>query len=220
MVPRAFSRMNTGCSSRQATHQEANTLTSDTSPFRSPVARPSVRPLTGDRLKSGTGLQISVDGRAPRSLLRPIRNANPKPKKIAAGTKRTRRSQLRRAEINEQAASAAAPAGMSGAAIALYRRVDLRGASPDLVDRQSVRLVSGHAGHAGRHARQIDAGDLRLLREQAVDHLHRDVTAHDIAADQRYVARILTIRDAVLLAHRRQIFCRYDLYAEPLLAEV
>jgi hypothetical protein len=43
---------------RQAAHQDANKFNNDTSPARLAPASPSERPLTGGRLKSGTGLRI------------------------------------------------------------------------------------------------------------------------------------------------------------------
>src|SRR5712691_9671615 len=212
--------MNTGCSSRHATHQEAKTLTSDTSPWRSPVASPRVRPLTGGRLKSGTGLPISVDGRGLRSRLRPIRNANPIAKKITAGPNTSSLNHPGRGRSGERAGpSAAAIAGMSGAAIALHRRVHLRRAFPDLVDRQ-LHLRPAHARCTGGHAGQIDPGDLRLFGKEPHDDLERDVAADDIPGDQRYVAGVLASRDAVLLAHCRQIVRRYDLHGEPVFAEI
>src|SRR3546814_9501017 len=43
------------------------TLTSETSPPRSALDRPSSRPWTGGRLNLGTDLPISADGISPRS---------------------------------------------------------------------------------------------------------------------------------------------------------
>src|SRR3546814_3781643 len=62
--------MNSGCSSRQAVHHEANTLTSDASPRRSSLDRPGARPWTGDRSNSGTGLSRRADGIARGSRVR------------------------------------------------------------------------------------------------------------------------------------------------------
>src|SRR3546814_19108234 len=58
--------MNSGCSSRQAVHHEAKTLTSGTSPARSAVDRPADRPSTAATSNAGTGLPTRADGTLPR----------------------------------------------------------------------------------------------------------------------------------------------------------
>src|SRR5712691_4688433 len=88
-MPAAFSCMNTGCSSRHAVHHEAKTLTSDTSPLRSALARPSVRPLTGGSLKSGTALAISAEGIVPGSRFIPQASTSTSPAKAMRGPRNT-----------------------------------------------------------------------------------------------------------------------------------
>src|SRR5439155_23281800 len=88
--------MNTGCSARQATHQEAKTLTSETSPRRFLLDSPNVLPLTGGRSNSGTFLPIRVDGSRLGSRLRPRANTPARTTKPVAG--KARRSRRRAAE--------------------------------------------------------------------------------------------------------------------------
>src|SRR5216684_5558372 len=88
-TPMAFKCMNTGCSSRHAVHHEAKTLTSDTSPLRSALARPSVRPLTGGSLNSGTTLPISAEGIVPGSRVVPQASKIARPKNTARGPRNT-----------------------------------------------------------------------------------------------------------------------------------
>src|SRR6266851_2276328 len=88
-TPTAFKCMNTACSSRHAVHHEAKALTSDTSPLRSAVARPSVRPLTGGRLNSGTTLPISAEGIVPGSRVIPQASKIARPRNTARGPRNT-----------------------------------------------------------------------------------------------------------------------------------
>src|SRR4029077_14401421 len=78
-------------------------------------------------------------------------------------------------------------------------RIDLRWPLPDLVDLQRAGLLAGHPRSALGHTWERDAGDLRLFGEQAVDAFDRDVTADDVAADQRDVAGLQAVQDAVFL---------------------
>src|SRR3546814_19960288 len=84
--------MNSGCSSRHATHQDAKTLTSETSPSRSALASPSVRPWTGGRANSGTGLPMSADGSSRGSRVNPQPRTTPNARKKTTGTKNTGRT--------------------------------------------------------------------------------------------------------------------------------
>jgi hypothetical protein len=88
-----------------ATHHEAKTLTSDTSPLRSVFDSPSSRPLTGGRLKTGTGLPISADGILLGSRSRRTANASTSPKNKTSGNSRSSRE--RRCRV----ASACRPVG-------------------------------------------------------------------------------------------------------------
>src|SRR3546814_897929 len=83
--------MKSGCSSRQAVHQEAKTLTSPTSPWRSVLDNPSVRPWTGGRAKSGTGLPISAEGSSRGSRVSPQASAMASATKAATGTRNSSR---------------------------------------------------------------------------------------------------------------------------------
>src|SRR3546814_7981192 len=83
--------MKSGCSSRQAVHQEAKTLTSATSPWRSVLDNPSVRPWTGGRAKSGTGLPIKAEGSARGSRVSPQASAMASTTKAATGTRNSSR---------------------------------------------------------------------------------------------------------------------------------
>src|SRR6266568_2882626 len=88
--------MNTGCSSLHATHHEAKTLTSETSPRRSSLDKPRVPPLTGGRLNCGTALPIRADGIVPGSRDIPHASATTRPKKTMRGTRvATRRVRCR-----------------------------------------------------------------------------------------------------------------------------
>src|SRR3546814_18386507 len=78
--------MKSGCSSRQAVHQEAKTLTSETSPFRSALDSPSVRPWTGGSEKSGTGLPINAEGSSRGPRVRPQASATASTRKRTNGT--------------------------------------------------------------------------------------------------------------------------------------
>src|SRR3546814_9357445 len=81
--------MNSGCSSRHATHQDAKTLISETSPSRSALASPSVRPWTGGRANSGTGLPMSADGSSRGSRVNPQPRTTPNARKKTTGTRNT-----------------------------------------------------------------------------------------------------------------------------------
>src|SRR5665811_456937 len=94
-TPCDFICMISGCSSRHSTHQDAKTLTSDTSPRRSAVDRPSERPFTGGRLNCGTDFPINVDGNSLGSRVRPHANAIAIPTKIAIGIKSKNRLDCR-----------------------------------------------------------------------------------------------------------------------------
>src|SRR5260370_10710779 len=87
-MPAAFRCMNTGCPSRHAVHHEEKTLTSDTSPLRSALARPSVRHLTGGSANSGTGFLISAEGIALGSRFIPQARITAMPKKAVRGTRK------------------------------------------------------------------------------------------------------------------------------------
>src|SRR5229473_430572 len=118
-MPMAFKCMNTGCSSRHAVHHEAKTLTSDTSPLRSALARPSARPLTGGSLNSGTGLPISAEGSVPGSRVIPQASTSASPTKAVRGM----RNAIRR--IPERASPTARPfAAMMWALISLPKVID------------------------------------------------------------------------------------------------
>src|SRR5665647_770142 len=84
-TPCAFNCMINGCSSRHSTHQDAKTLTSDTSPRRSAVDRPSERPFTGGRLNCGTDFPINVDGNNLGSRVSPHANMTATATKTAIG---------------------------------------------------------------------------------------------------------------------------------------
>src|SRR6266852_270788 len=86
-------------------HQEAKTLTSDTSPLRSSVDRPSARPCTGGRWNAGTGRPRSGEGRVFASFPSPRPNAAAKARKPARGN---RNSHRRRPERRAEAPPAAA----------------------------------------------------------------------------------------------------------------
>src|SRR5487761_1747317 len=88
---RSLSPISIGCSSRQATHHEANTLTSETAPLRLSEDRPGPCPCTGGRLKTGTGLPMSADGTIEGLRLRLTPNATTSPTKAAAGTRNSGR---------------------------------------------------------------------------------------------------------------------------------
>src|SRR3546814_17206000 len=83
--------MNSGCSSRQAVHHEAKTLISETSPWRSSLDKPSVRPWTGGKANSGTGLPIKTEGSSPGSRVRPQASATASAMKRVTGSRKTRR---------------------------------------------------------------------------------------------------------------------------------
>src|SRR3546814_219124 len=87
--------MKSGCSSRQAVHQEAKTLTRETSPLRSVLARPSVRPWTGGNENSGTGLPIRTEGSSRGSRVRPQPSAIISTRKRATGTSNVARNATR-----------------------------------------------------------------------------------------------------------------------------
>src|SRR3972149_11640863 len=92
--------MNSGCSSRHSTHQDANRLTSDTSPRRSAVDRPSERPFTGGRLNCGTDFPINVEGNILGSRVRPHANAIAITTKTAIGAKSTNRLDCRLSAVD------------------------------------------------------------------------------------------------------------------------
>src|SRR5918996_3340088 len=77
---------------------------------------------------------------------------------------------------------------LTSAGVRSFDRVDLGGAIRDLVDRERLGLLAEHAGRACGHARQRDALDRRLLRQQADDRAHRHVALDHIALDQRGMA--------------------------------
>src|SRR3546814_6284745 len=87
--------MKSGCSSRQAVHQEAKTLTSETSPFRSALDSPSVRPWTGGSEKSGTGLPINAEGSSRGSRVSPQASATASTRKRTTGTMNAARHDVR-----------------------------------------------------------------------------------------------------------------------------
>src|SRR5947199_3270426 len=90
-----------------------------------------------------------------------------RPRNSATGPNSSSRDHpLRPRSGGRAAGSAAIAAGMSGAAIPLYDRIDLGRTLADLVDLQRIRLVARRAGSTLRHAGAIDAGDLWLFREQ------------------------------------------------------
>src|SRR5438046_4710996 len=97
--------MNTGCSARQATHHEAKTLTSDTSPRRFLLDSPNVLPLTGGRSNSGTLLPMRVDGNRLGSRLSPTANTPATTTKPVAG--KARRSRRRAAETSGEVVGSA-----------------------------------------------------------------------------------------------------------------
>src|SRR5262249_48947484 len=147
---------------------------------------------------------------------RPSANATTRAKNSAAGPNRSNRDHpFRRTAADTSEYSAFNAASVSGTAMSLEGRINLeRAALDDLIDRQSLRLIAGHPGSAGRHPRERDADDLRLFRKQPVDDFHRNVAADDVTGHQRQVARLEAIRNAVFLAHYRQIVGRDDLYRE------
>src|SRR6516225_6823637 len=109
---------------------------------------------------------------------------------------------------------------MVAARIPLNGRVNLGRTLPDLVNLQRAGLLAGHPRRAHKHAWERDAGDRRFLREQTVYDLDRDMTANDIAADQRNVTGLKAVGDAVFLAHYCQIVSWHRRHLEPLVAKV
>src|SRR6516225_6365203 len=130
-------------------HQDAKTLTNETSPFRSLDDRPRLRPLTGGRAKSGTGLPISGEGTSFGSRPRPSANASINTKNSATGPRRSSRYHPLRGGFGERAVcSAEVVPDISGVAMLLDDGVALGWTLPDLVDRQRARLLAWHAGSA------------------------------------------------------------------------
>src|SRR3546814_444911 len=87
--------MKWGCSARKAVNQGAKTLTRETSHFKSVLASPSVRPWTGGRANSGTGLPISTEGSSRGSRVRPQARATAKTRNRTTGTRKAARHGLR-----------------------------------------------------------------------------------------------------------------------------
>src|SRR5260370_18098610 len=90
-------------------------------------------------------------------------------------------------------------------ALRLDRRIDLGRSLPDLVNLQGTGFLARHPRCALGHPRQRDPGDLRLFGKQAVDDLDRDMTADDVAPDQRDVAGLPVFGGAGFLAPDGQI---------------
>src|SRR6516165_822785 len=166
-------------------HQDAKTLTNETSPFRSPDDRPRLRPLSGGRAKPGTGLPMSGDGTSFGSRPRPMTNASIKTKNSATGPKSSGRNHPLRGGSGERAVcSTEVVPDISGVAILLDDGVALGWTLSDFIDRQRARFFAGHAGSARRHPGERDPGNLGFFREQPVDDLDRNVTADDVTGHQ------------------------------------
>src|SRR5690348_17253273 len=78
----------------------------------------------------------------------------------------------------------------------LFGGVDLGRRGAEHVDRERSRLRPVHAGRTRRHARQGDPLDRRLLSQQALDHVDRNVPFDDIAVHLRQVAALKRVRHA------------------------
>src|SRR5260221_10550745 len=136
--PCAFIRISSGCSSLQATHHDANTLTNDTSPLRSAVDRPSVRPLTGAKVNSGTGFPTNAEGTRFGSRLRLRPKAAMSATKAATGTRNSKRR--RRAEADDRLAGAPAAFGGLEPAMSVPHRVAAVTARAVFLNLQEARI--------------------------------------------------------------------------------
>src|SRR5258708_501454 len=180
--PCAFIRIRSGCSSLQAMHQDANTLTSDTSPLRSAVDRPSVRRRTGAKVNSGTGFPTNAEGTRFGSRLRLRPKAAMSATKAATGTRNSRRR--RRAESDDRLAGAPAAFGVFATAMSLHHRVHAVRALRDLVNFEGRGLLAVHAWRTERHAGKRNAGNPRFFSEQTIDDIDWYVPSNDVATDQ------------------------------------
>src|SRR5215471_20439337 len=163
---------------------------------------------------------MSGDGTSFGSPSRPSANATRSTRNSATGPKRSSLNHPFRGRSGSRTAWVPSAATVSGTAMSLDGRIDLGRTLADLVNRQPTRLFTRHSWSALGHAGERDAGDLRFLGQQPVDDFDRNVTANDIAADQRQVAGLQAVRNAVFLAHRRQIVGRDDLHVETVAAKV
>src|SRR5260221_7562007 len=177
--PCAFIRIRSGCSSLQATHQDANTLTSDTSPLRAAVDRPSVRPFTGAKVNSGTGFPTNAEGTRFGSRLRLRPKASMSATKAATGTRNSRRR--RRAESEGRLAGAPAAFGVFPTAIWLHHHIRAVRALRNLVTFEGGGLLPIHAWGAERHARKGNPGNPRLFGEQTIKHFDLHSSADHVA---------------------------------------
>src|SRR3954469_9999043 len=104
-TPSCFSCSSTGCSTRQETHQEANTLSSRGSPRNSFEDSPPSCGRTAGSENAGNGLPINTDGSFDGSWFNPIAKVSTTTAKSAAGNTNSRRFMLQpvgwRGEVRE-----------------------------------------------------------------------------------------------------------------------
>src|SRR5438105_6090720 len=133
------------------------------------------------------GAADTSSGATPTAASQFQPSARPVPAIASPATARTRRSPIQDRNMS-CVGEAADRFGISILCIVALHgcitsdgRIDLRLTLPDLVDLQGAGFLAGHPRRAFGHSWQRDPGDLRLFREQTVDHLDRDMTADDVA---------------------------------------
>src|SRR3954451_1130556 len=169
----AASRTRSGASSRQGTHQDAQTLSTVTCPRKSALASPGTgfpscsMPATGGRLVSGAGWSISAEGmREISPAPRRMRNSAARPRKSASGssTKSRRRPTLAVLSLTDTASILSFAAPLRAAADAALLQIGQDAPLPPIVGQHP----DDHGGN-DRHGSRIGAHDEGRMRSKIHD---------------------------------------------------